>query len=72
MKIIEKKKANTFREWIAMKLVRLAQWIYPESEAVLAFYAQLMHDEMIYGKHVVRIDPKTLYEEEKQAQEKDR
>lgn len=60
MKIIEKKKPTSFREWLAMKLVRLAQWIYPESEAVKAFYMQLIADEMIYGKSVIRINPKDL------------
>ena len=60
MKILERKKAKSIREWIAMKLVRLAQWIYPESDAVKAFYMQLFHDEMIYGKSVVRINPKEL------------
>ena len=60
MKILERKKAKSIREWVAMKLVRLAQWIYPESDAVKAFYMQLFHDEMIHGKSVVRIDPKEL------------
>jgi len=58
MKIEETKKPQSFREWFAMKLVRLAQWIYPDSEAVKVFYMQLMTDEMIYGKHITRIDPK--------------
>lgn len=57
MRIEERKKVDSFREWIAMKLVRLAQWIYPESEAVKAFYMQLIHDEVIYGKSAVRVDP---------------
>jgi hypothetical protein len=60
MKIIETKKVKGFREWVAMKLVRLAQWIYPESEAVKAFYMQLVMDEMIYGKHITRINPKKI------------
>jgi hypothetical protein len=60
MKFIETKIPNSFREWVAMKLVRLAQWIYPTSEAVMAFYAQMMHDEMIYGKHITRIDPSEM------------
>ena len=63
MKIVETKKSKSIREWVAMKLVRLAQWIYPESEAVKAFYMQLLHDEMIYGKSVVRINPKNLEKE---------
>ena len=61
MKITEKKKPESIREWIAMKLVRLAQWIYPDSEAVMAFYAQLMHDEMIYGQSITRVAPDDLY-----------
>lgn len=60
MKIIEKKKPTSIREWIAMKLVRLAQVIYPDSEAVKAFYIQLIHDQMIHGKSVVRVNPKDL------------
>lgn len=60
MKILETKKPTSIREWIAMKLVRLAQRIYPDSEAVKAFYMQLVVDEMIYGKHITRIDPKSL------------
>ena len=60
MKIIEKKKPTKFREWIAMKLVRLAQWIYPQSEAVKAFYMQLVHDEMIYGQSITRVSPNEL------------
>ncbi|MEK6885005.1 MAG: hypothetical protein AABY22_35565 [Nanoarchaeota archaeon] len=63
MKIIETKKSKSIREWVAMKLVRLAQWIYPESEAVKAFYMQLLHDEIIHGKSVVRIDP-NVYEKD--------
>ena len=63
MKVIEKRKPKSFREWISMKLVRLAQWIYPESEAVKAFYMQLIHDEFILGKSVVRINPKVLEED---------
>ena len=58
MKIVETKQAKSFREWMAMKLVRLAQWIYPESEAVKAFIMQLVVDQMIYGKSVTRINPK--------------
>ena len=61
MEIHEKKKPTSFREWLAMKLVRLAQRIYPKSEAVLAFYSQLLHDEMIHGKSVVRVAPDSLY-----------
>ena len=57
MKVKETRKSQSFREWLAMKFVRLAQWIYPESEAVKAFYMQLIVDEMIYGETVVRVNP---------------
>ena len=60
MKIEETKKPKSVREWVAMKLVRLAQWIYPESEAVKAFIMQLVVDEMVYGKSVIRINPKEV------------
>ena len=57
------KKPQSFREWLAMRLVRLAQWIYPKSEAVLSFYAQMAIDEMVYGQHITRIDPRDIYME---------
>lgn len=61
---MEAKKPNKFklREWIAWILVKIAQKIYPESDAVKAFYLQLYHDQIIYGKSIVRINPEDLYE----------
>lgn len=63
MEFQETKKPGGFREWLAMRLVRLAQWIYPKSHAVTSFYMQLLHDQMIHGKSFVRIDPEDIMEE---------
>jgi hypothetical protein len=60
-KVVEKKKLTKFREWVAMKLVTLAQWVYPQSEAVKAFYMQLVQDEMVYGQSIVRMNPEEIY-----------
>lgn len=62
MEVTETTKPKGFREWLAMILVRLAQKIYPESPAVTAFYIQMMQDEMIYGKSIVRIEPKGIWQ----------
>ena len=56
----EKSKPKTLRAWIGVKLVRLAQRIHPESDAVKAFYTQLLIDEMIHGQSLVRVDPKEV------------
>jgi len=63
MIIFEKKKPESIREWVAMRLVRLAQWVYPESEAARAFYAQLICGEFIYGKSIIRVNPKKIIKE---------
>ena len=60
----EKSQPKTLRAWIAVKLVRLAQRIYPESDAVKAFCTQLIIDEMIYGQSIVRVNPKEIYGED--------
>lgn len=60
LKVIENKKPKTFRSWIAMKLVRLAQRIEPDSEAVKAFTLQMMIEQMIYGQSIVRVDPEEV------------
>ncbi len=52
----EKSKPKQFREWVAMLLVRLAQRIYPKSEAVTAFYVSMLHEQMIYGSAIVKHD----------------
>jgi hypothetical protein len=58
LRIIEKnKKVKSCRSWIATKLVRLAQWIEPDNDAVNAFVIALIIDQMIYGQSIVRIDP---------------
>lgn len=44
---------------LANAFVRLARKIHPENPEVMAFYTQLMMDQMIYGTSIVRIDPMT-------------
>ena len=61
IKVKETKKPTGIREWVAMRLVRLAQWIYPESEAVKAFYTQLIMDEMVHGGSITRVNPMDMY-----------
>lgn len=64
--IESKQKIDTWRMWVAHKLVALAKWIYPQSESVLSFYATLLHDSMITGKGVVRINPMDLYKKQEE------
>lgn len=58
MRITPTKKPSSFREWFAIKLVNIARWIYPDSDAVRAFWMQLIMDREIYGNAIVRIEPK--------------
>lgn len=53
-------KANKIKKYIAMLLVSMAQWIYPDSKEVKEFYMGLFHDQMIYGKSITLVDPKAL------------
>ncbi len=55
----EKPKWYEPRKKLCKWLVDLARWIEPQSPEIPAFYAQQMHDMMITGCHIVRIDPKT-------------
>jgi len=57
-----KDKPTKIREWIAWFLVKLAKKIYPDSEAVNSFYVGIMHDYLIKGEAVVKIQPEALLE----------
>ena len=48
---------NSIRVKLSRILVKLAKKIDPESQEVNDFYMKLFTDQMIYGKHVVRINP---------------
>ena len=58
-----KPRLKDFRNWLAWKLVNLAKFIYPQSEAVKTFYMQLIHDETIYGRSVFRVSPEDIYKD---------
>lgn len=45
-------------------LVRLAQKIHPPNPDVYAFQMQLMMDQAIYGKSMVRVSPNEYYKEQ--------
>ena len=57
-----KGKPKGIRDWIAWKLVRLAQRIKPKNEAALAYITQIvsetMLEEMLYGKSELEIKVK--------------
>ena len=61
MKIVPKNKPKYYeiRKWVCRLLVNMARKIEPRSEEVAAFHMQQMHDLMITGRSVVRIDPFT-------------
>ena len=60
--ITPKKKPELFREWIAFKLVALANWIRPGNEAGIAYFMGLMQEaeleKMKYGKSIMQIKVK--------------
>ena len=43
------------RRWIAYRLVRLARFIYPQSEEVLQFWSERFLDFVIEGKSNMKI-----------------
>ncbi len=62
----EKPKYYQLRWKISNLFMRLARRVYPESPEVKAFYLQMLHDYMIAGKFVTRVDWKdTIIEKEK-------
>jgi hypothetical protein len=42
---------------VSNALLDLARWIYPENPEVKAFFMQMVMDQMIAGKAVMRVDP---------------
>ena len=62
IQVKEKSKPKSLRAWIAVKLVRLAQYIHPESDAVKAFLTQLMINQAIYGDSCIKIEVVNLYD----------
>jgi len=50
-----------FRSWLALKIVDIAKWIYPESPAVHSFYASLVAEQMIYGEAFTLISAPKVY-----------
>lgn len=52
-----KPKWYQFRWWVSRWLVRLAGWVKPDNPDLQAWVAEMMLDSMVYGKHIVRIDP---------------
>ena len=62
MRFEPKGKPNGIRDWIAWRLVRLAQWIKPKNEAAMAYITQLtsemMIEELLYGESELEIKVK--------------
>ena len=54
LKATVKPKWYQFRHRLSSFLVRIARKIHPENPDVMAFYAQLMMDQMLYGSAIVR------------------
>jgi len=57
IKVVAKRVPVSLREKLAFKFVWLARKIYPKNHAVSAFCAQVLLDQMITGKAIVRVDP---------------
>lgn len=53
----DKPKWYEFRFILSRRIVQLARWIYPKNPDVDAFYMTLFHDQMIYGRAVIRVEP---------------
>ena len=62
MKITPIKQINSFREWIAWKLVDLAKWINPDNENAKSFLMEKLIEveleAMKYGKYVLEFKVK--------------
>jgi len=50
-----------FRSWLALKIVDIAKWIYPESPAVHSFYASLVAEQMIYDEAFTLVKMSDIY-----------
>lgn len=62
MEFTPKGKPNGVRDWIAWKLVRLAQLIKPKNEAAMAYIAQIstemMMEQLLYVKSELEVKVK--------------
>jgi hypothetical protein len=47
---------KTFRRWLANTLARWARRIYPQSEEVMAFWADRMTELVITGQSTIKIE----------------
>lgn len=59
----EQPKWYQLRWKLSFYLVKLARKVYPDNPDVKAFYLQAMTDQMIYGRHVVRVHPEKVWKE---------
>jgi hypothetical protein len=50
----EKPKWHQIRWKVSNLLVKMARFIHPENPEVMAFYTQLLLDQMIYGRAIAR------------------
>ena len=52
------------RQYIARQLVRLAYKVYKESPEVQKFWLDLIREQAILGKSIIRTDPREMYTED--------
>ena len=57
----DKPKWYQLRWKLSNLFVEIGRRIYPENPEVMAFYMQMMSDQMIYGNAITRIDPEKLF-----------
>lgn len=57
--IIPKERPRWYQlRWkLANALIRLARWISPVNPSLHAWTAEAIMDQMVYGQHIVRVDP---------------
>lgn len=56
---------DKLREWIAIRLVRLARWVQPENKEYLQFMTDRMVEFIASGRSTIKvtsIDPIDMYE----------
>jgi len=61
-KATKKPKWFQFRWRVSNLLVKIAKRIYPENPEVMAFYAKLLTDTLIYGQSITQVDMSEIYE----------
>jgi hypothetical protein len=59
-----KPKWHNLRWKISNALVKLARKIYPRNPEVDAFMLQIISDQIIYGRSMVRISPEDIFKTE--------